>query len=381
MKKVLHIATYYPPNIGGVEQTAMDVVDALRPRYEQAVLAFHHAKGSTEECADGVKIYRCSILVKAFSQPLSIRYRAKMRELLHSFRPDIVVIHFPNPFGIHYLLRFLKQIKDKHIKVITYYHSDIIKQKLLGKLFEGQTDRLLNRSDTIVATSPIYIEGSPFLSRYKEKCRVVPSCIGSSVRNFTDVDAEETERIRRVYKDKTICLFIGRHVRYKGLNFLIEAARYVRENAVFLIAGQGPLTEQLKRQAEPLENVYFLGVLKDVGSYLSACDIFTFPSVTKNEAFGLALAEAMWCGKPAVTFSIEHSGVNFVGINNETCLECRNADPKAFAQAVDRLAKDRDLRRRLGDNGRKRAQELFSPEAFRKHIACLFEQITKESGG
>ena len=43
--------------------------------------------------------------------------------------------------------------------------------------------------------------------------------------------------------------------------------------------------------------------------------IFCFPSITRNEAFGIALAEAMYCGKPAVTFTIEGSGVNFVSLD------------------------------------------------------------------
>ena len=62
-----------------------------------------------------------------------------------------------------------------------------------------------------------------------------------------------------------------------------------------------------------------------------ACDVFCFPSVTKNEAFGIALAEGMYFGKPAVTFTIPGSGVNYVNLDGVTGIECKNADCKDYA--------------------------------------------------
>lgn len=58
-------------------------------------------------------------------------------------------------------------------------------------------------------------------------------------------------------------------------------------------------------------------------AYLSAMDIFCFPSITKNEAFGLALAEGMYYSKPAITFTIDGSGVNFVSLNGILELKCQ----------------------------------------------------------
>ena len=90
--------------------------------------------------------------------------------------------------------------------------------------------------------------------------------------------------------------------------------------------------------------------------------VFCFPSITKNEAFGLALAEAMYYGKPAVTFTIPGSGVNEICPNGQTGIEVPNRDVDAYAKAIRTLADDERLRARLGANGRKRAEEelLFS---------------------
>ena len=73
-----------------------------------------------------------------------------------------------------------------------------------------------------------------------------------------------------------------------------------------IIAGKGELTESLKAKAKNDQKIEFIGLISDFEkrAYLHACDIFCFPSITKNEAFGIALAEGMYFGKPAVTFTI-----------------------------------------------------------------------------
>ena len=90
-----------------------------------------------------------------------------------------------------------------------------------------------------------------------------------------------------------------------------------------------------------------------------AASVFAFPSITKNEAFGIALAEAMYCGTPAVTFTIPGSGVNWVSLNGETGLEVPNGDDKAFAKAIDTLLDDKGLSLKYAENGIRRVKENF----------------------
>lgn len=102
--------------------------------------------------------------------------------------------------------------------------------------------------------------------------------------------------------------------------------------------------------------------------------VFTFPSITKNEAFGVALAEAMYCGTPAVTFTIPGSGVNWVSLNGETGIEVPNGDDKAYAEAIDTLLGDDELREKYGENARKRVKENFTiPKMVEKMEECYRE--------
>lgn len=72
------------------------------------------------------------------SQSISLSYAKYLRKLMNDFEPDIVFFHYPNPYVAHYLLKY----KKRDFKLIVYWHLDIIKQKVLGKLFYKQNYEL-----------------------------------------------------------------------------------------------------------------------------------------------------------------------------------------------------------------------------------------------
>lgn len=385
MIKVLQVVCSFYPRIGGIEQVAKDISDVLKTNdeIEQKIICLNeNAKIGEYECrrketvhdtVNGVDVIRCGCIAKAASQLISLTYPAEISKLLKEFDPDVVIFHYPNPYLAMFLLPELK----KHTKLVLYWHLDITKQKILGKLFNGQNIRLLERADKIVATSPDYIDGSKYLSRFKEKCIVIPNCINPNKIAVSENTDKFADKIRIENKDKIICFGIGRHVPYKGYGYLIEAAKYLDDRFKIFIGGTGPLTESLKSESKELKNVEFVGRISDeeLVGYLTACDIFCFPSITKNEAFGIALAEGMYFGKPAVTFTIPGSGVNYVNLNGETGIECPNCDSKAYAEALKKLADDPELRKQLGDNARKRVTENFTFEIFKENINKLINNL------
>lgn len=101
---------------------------------------------------------------------------------------------------------------------------------------------------------------------------------------------------------------------------------------------------------------------------MSAMDIFCFPSITKNEALGLALAEAMYYEKPSVTFTINGSGVNYVSFDGITGIEVQNRDIKAYAYAIRKLADNPELRYQYGVAAKKRVMDNFLNTMFVKNI-------------
>lgn len=366
MKKILHISKFYYPFRGGTEQIAQDCVSALKGDYEQKVLCFNHESGDKIDFVDGIEVIRSGCFAKVSSQPLSVRYGKLLRQLILNFEPEIIVFHYPNPFAAHYLLKYC----GKKVKLVIYWHLDIVKQKIIGKFFTRQNCRLIDRGDKIIATSPNYIEGSKWLKRVREKCIVVPNCINAK-RFKKDLKVEKLEqKIREQNKGKIICLAVGRHTEYKGFSYLIQASRYLDDRFRIFITGKGELTDQLKKEAKGDSKITFLGLVSDdeLKAYMSAMDIFCFSSITRNEAFGLALAEAMYYEKPAVTFTIVGSGVNYVCLNGVTGIEVPNMDVKAYAEAMIELANHPEVRKQYGEAAKRRVVENFLDGTFADNI-------------
>jgi glycosyltransferase involved in cell wall biosynthesis len=372
MKRILHISKYYYPFIGGVEQIARDTVKALKGEAEQKVICFDHnphSKDSVDQ-VDGIEVIRVGQQLLLASQAIGLTYGRQLKETIDRFNPDIIIFHYPNPFVSHYLLKY---ITKTNIKLFVYWHLDIYKQKLLKYLFYSQNDKLLSRADTVIATSPNYIDGSPWLSKYKSKCKVIPNCINEERLNISSESEEMSKRIRDENDGKIICLAIGRHVPYKGLEYLIRASKKLDSRFAIRITGKGPLTNQLKKLAEGDEKIKFLGQVDNTEliANLMACDIYTFPSITKNEAFGVALAEGMYFRHPAVTFTIPGSGVNYVNLDGVTGIECPNKDVDAFANAITYLADHKNVAKKYANAARNRVESNFLFKQYKENIKKL----------
>lgn len=386
--KILQISNYYYPNIGGIEQVARDIVRSLKTEQnvEQKVICFNeNASNGNLVCkrnetkhdsVDGVEIIRCGCFTKVRSQSISLTYPRELKRVLDNFVPDIVIFHYPNPFVASILLGQRK----RDFKLVLYWHLDITKQRILRKLFHRQNLRLIKRADRIVGATPMHVNQSYYSVSFKDKKEVLPYAIDEQRLIISPEEKDEATRIKARYADKVIAFSIGRHVPYKGIRYLIEASKLLgKTNIVFIIAGEGELTQSLKLQAQGDDKVLFVGKISDSEwrAYLQACDIFCFPSITRNEAFGLAQAEAMSYGKPVVTFTISHSGVNFVNLDGVTGIECPNADAVAYASALKSLVESATLRRQYGLQAKERVQENFSAEKFKINLLQLLDSLLK----
>ena len=253
---------------------------------------------------------------------------------------------------------------------------DIVKQAKIYPLIKPIETRLLKRADRIVVTSPQYRDFSLPLQQFKEKIRVVPNAINKSIFAPRQYDEFRIDDIQRRYQNKPIVFFVGRHIQYKGLPNLLEAEKYVKTDCVFVIAGSGPLTESLINECNS-ERVYFVGRLNDdeLRWHYYAASVFAFPSITKNEAFGVALAEAMYCKTAAVTFTIEGSGVNWVNLNGVTGLEVPNRDNKAFAEAIDEILTNKELAQRYAEAAHLRVLNNFTIPKMMEKMNEVYQEL------
>ena len=357
-KTILQIAKYYYPVEGGIETVTKYLGEGLT-MFEQVVVCFSQDGITRLDIVNGVKVYRIASSINIASQDIAFSYYHYLKKIIYEEQPDIILLHCPNPF----LYPITTKLTPKDIKLVLLWHSDILGKGIFYKLVKHFEKAILRKADLILATSPNYIHPSSPIYQYRDKTEVVANGIIKNDFVWRAGDETTTEEIRRKYHYKKIVFFVGRHATYKGIDYLIEAEKYIQSDCVILIGGRGPETERLKAMTHS-NRIKFIGRIPNeyLRCYYYVSDIFAFTSCTKQEAFGIALAEAMYCGSVPVTFTIEGSGVNWVSVGGETGIEVPLGDVKAYAEAIDRLLTDKDLYMKYATAGKDRIARMFTSE-------------------
>jgi rhamnosyl/mannosyltransferase len=358
-KTILHISKYYYPDLGGIETIAKSMADGLKD-FHNVVVCFATDGKSSTDTIDGITVYRVNVNFSVKHQDVALSYYHTLRSINREYAPEFVHLHCPNP----YLYPIVLRVFPKTTKIVLHWHSDIISKGIIYQLIMPFERAILKRADLIVATSPNYIHPTSPIYPYREKTDVVPNGIITSDFDPRPGDKQMIAEIKARYGHKPLVLFIGRHIAYKGLDLLLEAEKHLKSDCKIIIAGSGPLTEQLKRQCHS-PRIVFAGRLSndELRCHAYAADVFAFPSNTKAEAFGVALAEAMYCSTAPVVFHLEGSGVNWVSVKDKTGIEVPLADTKAFADGIDRLLADESLRGTLAEASRQRVATMFTDKA------------------
>lgn len=179
--------------------------------------------------------------------------------------------------------------------------------------------------------------------------------------------------------DKKVVLFVGRLAEKKGVSYAIEAMRQVN-NAMLVIAGDGPLKSKLQRQAERVQKesgstILFLGAktheeLKDI--YASA-DLFVMPSITAKdgdkEGFGLVILEAFASGLPIV--ASRSGGITDIvkdGVNGYLAEE---KDVSGLADRINIVLQDKNIYNKMQTEAKKTAQRYDYCEIAKRYAVFL----------
>lgn len=379
--KVLHFGRFYDENFGGLERHVALLLKGLSRSIGVASLV------ASEDCAshvievNGYRVYKVpslGLMAGAAICP-TMPWRARKLHLQEHY--DIAHLHFPDPMS-----HLAAMALPRDIKLVISWHSDIVRQQKLLKLYRPFLDRIVARADAIVGATPLHFSSSTQLGACQDKrrLRVVPYGI-----DFTPFEAPDAMKagaeLRHKLGRRSVIFAIGRHVYYKGFEFLLHAMRGVRHDALLVLGGTGPLTARLEEITATMglrERVRFTGRIPDeaLPAYYHAADIFCLPSVEQSEAFGLVQVEAMACRKPVVCCDLAN-GVNYVSRNGVTGLAVPPRDPDALARALNELLDDERAREKMGEAGYARAKREFTLENMWNGTLQVYREITDQRSG
>jgi glycosyltransferase involved in cell wall biosynthesis len=165
----------------------------------------------------------------------------------------------------------------------------------------------------------------------------------------------------------------------KGHKVFLEAAALVlqeQEDAVFLVAGEGPEREGLETTASRMgigESVRFLGRRRDLHELLHLTDINALTSYPFRETFPISVLEAMACGKPTVATRV--GALPDMIMEGETGFIREVGDAEGIAKAITQLLDDRESLLRMGNAARQRVEKMFSISRTAARREDLYTQL------
>jgi glycosyltransferase involved in cell wall biosynthesis len=376
---LIHIYKDYAPVMGGIENYVRDLAEAQARAGHQVAVLVAQLNGKPEqiETINGVRVIKARRQLNVQSAPIAFGFPAHVAR--ETAGADIAHLHAPYPIGELCNLAFGRAKKS----VITW-HSDIVRQKTLLRLYGPFLRRVLQRIDWIIPTSEQYARSSPWVQPHLAKCTPVPLGIDPARFAPSAQSRAHATELRRTWlaqaglgDDALVLIGVGRLRYYKGHGTTIRALTQL-PNTLAVLAGNGPMEvewQALARELGVAQRAIFPGSPSDaeLPAYLQAADVFAFPSNSRAEAFGIALLEGMASGLPAISTEVGSatSWINADGVSGRVIAP---EDPAAFAAAVETL-RDPALRMALGAAARARVAGQFTTERMVAGVEKVYQTL------
>jgi phosphatidyl-myo-inositol alpha-mannosyltransferase len=303
---------------------------------------------------------------------LSLRLASKIKEVLNREQFDIIHLHEPfMPMLCSAVLRF------SQIPSIGTFHACAGRP---GYYFGWPISAIMIKRRTVKLKNKICV--SLAAMRYTRKWvhgdyEIIPNGID------LDLFSPKVEPFPEFKDGKINVLFVGRLESRKGLIYLLKAYRSIKRDVPksrLIVVGPG---KRLRSKYEKwvtnnhLDDVVFVGYTsqEELPRYYQTADIFCAPA-TGRESFGIVLLEAMAMGKPIVATSIE--GYRCVLTSGVEGILVRPKNDKEITKAILRLVANPTMRRKMGDNGRQKAQQYGWKRIARRILDC-YTKVLNES--
>lgn len=311
MKTILMITPFAKPNIGGVESHIEKLTAYLSATGHRVILVTYQplttkARGKGYEKSGGVEVYRARWFGNGWFTrlepyfPLVFLYLfpglfVKSLIVCMKRHREIDVIHAHGLVAAT-IAKILCFVFRKRGVVSTHAIYSFRNRKLLAALVKW----ILKGFDAILAVGEPSRMELIEMGLDGEKIKVHPNWI--DMKTFTVMDREKCRKDFKIEPKEFTALFIGRLMEMKGLNLLLDAAEKTEKDILFMIAGDGPMAEAVKKAAKKNGKIKFYGRLSDsaVIKAYNAADIFVSP-VLYDEGFATVYIEALACGTPVVT--------------------------------------------------------------------------------
>ena len=295
----------------------------------------------------------------------------ELKNAIKKFKPDITHAHYASSYGL------LGALSGFHPFVLSVWGSDVYNFPNSSFLHRSLFKFNLRKADKICSTSNTM--KAEILKYTGKDISVVPFGI--------DLSVYKPFFAHHVFHDNSIVIGTVKALEEEyGVEYLIEAFEILLKLAKgyplkLLIVGKGSLDSYLKAKVKDLRiegETVFTGYIPagEIPFYQNMLTISVFPSL--RESFGVSVVEAMACEKPVVVSNV--GGLPEVVEDGVTGIVVPVANAQKLAEAIDKLVKDEDLRKRMGKQGRARVERLYNWENNLSSMIKIYDEIIAVKG-
>ncbi|BCU69041.1 glycosyltransferase family 4 protein [Stygiolobus caldivivus] len=347
-KEILtHVTHTFYPVVGGIEKVIYETARRQAKKYEVYVVTSDKNSGQIRGQEFTVKQIRS---LRFFNMP-DLTYPLGHDEILA--KSNIIHFHSQNSLFSIKLLENSSRFKAK--KVFTLMAVDSLKDhpnkiiRTLSHFYSRYTiSKVLTLSDALIVKNER--DRKILREKYNKDPYLVPDGIDELYFNFPYSENFKKEKL----KGEDYILYIGRLHKLKGVDILIESCRFLNTKVVFIGPGNVEYYKLLSRKKGVGEKCIFLGYLSEEEkiSAIDGSSVVVIPSISDYvEAFSLVLSEAWSRGKAVVASSV--GSLTYRIRNGINGILVKPNDPKDLAFAINKIINDKELARKLGEEGKK----------------------------
>jgi glycosyltransferase involved in cell wall biosynthesis len=360
--RIAHVTATFPPYAGGTGNVAWHLAEQLA-RLGLCVDVLTADAGGARLAPARVRVRRLRAAARIGNAPFLPGLAAALRGY------DLVHLHYPFFFGAELVWLATRLFRMPYV---VSYHNDVELPGLMGTTVRIQQrivgQRILMNARRILFTTLDYARTSTYVGDLARSAKAMELPGGVDVQRFhPGIDGMATRRrVGLTHMDRCV-VFVGgldQPHYFKGVHVLLDALARIQGPSVHaVVIGDGELRESYARQATQLGlsgRVHFTGRVPDADlpAYLAASDVLVLPSVTRGEAFGLVLLEAMACGKPVIASNLP--GVRSLVAQTGGGEVVPPGDAGALAEVIERMLSDAERRSQLGVAGRLSVEQRYA---------------------
>jgi len=378
-------------NVGGPALHVAYLTEGLADRgYDTTLVAGSLARGeeSMAHVAEGrgARIVTLPNLHREISPLNDVRAMFTLARLIRTERPQILHTHTAKAGAVGRLAALLAG-DDRPPIVVHTFHGHVLRgyfDPVRTGIFSGLERGLARITTRLVAVSPEVRDDLVALGvAPAEKFSVIRLGIDLDDRIGDSGDAGSSlRRLFGVSPDEFVVGWVGRMTAIKRVPDVLLAFRRLRDrgvNARLCLVGDGPDREAVEQRAHDLgvaRHTLFVGYQRDVAAYYSFFDAFVLTSA--NEGTPVVAIESLAAGRPVVATRV--GGTPDVVEDGADGMLVPVGDVEAIAAALETLAADPELRRRLGEHGRERVLPRYRVERLVDDVDALYRELLSERG-